>query len=163
MKDTHKPATSTTAKDKGPAGFTDEERAAMREHAQELKTAGRRGPRAARAGGEGDVPAKIAEMPAPDRALGAALGEVRQVDLPGGTVRYRERGRGQPVVFLHGIVANGDLWRGCHRGWLAPIAASCPTGPWARTSLVCTRASISACPASPTSLESSSRRLSSRT
>jgi pimeloyl-ACP methyl ester carboxylesterase len=41
----------------------------------------------------------------------AALGEVRQVDLPGGTVRYRERGRGQPVVFLHGIVANGDIWR----------------------------------------------------
>jgi pimeloyl-ACP methyl ester carboxylesterase len=40
-----------------------------------------------------------------------ALGEVRQVDLPGGTIRYRERGRGRPVVFLHGIVANGDLWR----------------------------------------------------
>src|SRR6266496_2388850 len=41
----------------------------------------------------------------------AALGEVRQVDLPAGTIRYRERGRGQPIVFLHGIVANGDLWR----------------------------------------------------
>ena len=42
----------------------------------------------------------------------AALGEVRQVDLRAGPIRYRERGRGQPVVFLHGIVANGDLWRG---------------------------------------------------
>ena len=58
-------------------GLTDEERAAMMEHAQELKKAARRGPRAARAGGEGDVLAKIAEMPAPGRALGAALGEVR--------------------------------------------------------------------------------------
>ena len=111
MKDTHKPATSTTAKDKGPAGFTDEERAAMREHAQELKTAARRGPRAARAGGASDVLVKIAQMPAPDRALGAALGEVRQVDLSAGTIRYRERGCGQPIVFLHGIVANGAIWR----------------------------------------------------
>jgi pimeloyl-ACP methyl ester carboxylesterase len=41
-----------------------------------------------------------------------ALGEVREVDLPAGTIRYRERGSGQPIVFLHGIVANGDLWRG---------------------------------------------------
>src|SRR5262245_47025470 len=111
MKETHKPATSTTAKDKGPAGFTDGERAAMREHEQELKTAARRGPRAARAGGEGDVAATIAEVPAPDRALGAALGEVRQVDLPAGTIRYRDRGCGPPIVFLHGIVANGAIWR----------------------------------------------------
>src|SRR5215470_18561525 len=41
----------------------------------------------------------------------AALGEVRQVDLPAGTIRYRERGRGRPIVFLHGIVANGAIWR----------------------------------------------------
>lgn len=40
-----------------------------------------------------------------------ALGEVQEVDLAAGTIRYRERGRGQPIVFLHGIVANGDLWR----------------------------------------------------
>jgi pimeloyl-ACP methyl ester carboxylesterase len=26
-------------------------------------------------------------------------------------VRYRERGEGQPVVFLHGVLVNGDLWR----------------------------------------------------
>ena len=41
----------------------------------------------------------------------AVLGEVREVDLAAGTIRYRERGRGQPIVFVHGIVANGDLWR----------------------------------------------------
>ncbi len=44
-------------------GFTAEERDAMKEHAQELKTAARRSPRTAKADGEGDVLAKIAEMP----------------------------------------------------------------------------------------------------
>ena len=38
--------------DKAPKGFTDEERAAMKEHVQELKAAARRGPRA---DGEDDV------------------------------------------------------------------------------------------------------------
>ncbi len=51
MKDTHKPAKSTTAAGQRSAGFTAEERAAMKEHAQELKTAARRGPRAAEADG----------------------------------------------------------------------------------------------------------------
>lgn len=41
----------------------------------------------------------------------AALGEPRSVELPGGPIRYRERGTGPPIVFLHGIVANGDIWR----------------------------------------------------
>jgi uncharacterized protein YdhG (YjbR/CyaY superfamily) len=50
-------------------GFTDEERAAMRERAQELKAAARRGPRAGKGDGESDVLAKIAEMPKSDRAM----------------------------------------------------------------------------------------------
>ena len=44
MNDTHKPASNTTGTT--AAGFTDEERAAMKEHGQELKTAARRGARA---------------------------------------------------------------------------------------------------------------------
>lgn len=48
---------------KAKPGFTDEERAAMREHARELK-AQREG-----ADGERDVLAKIAELPEPDRAM----------------------------------------------------------------------------------------------
>jgi hypothetical protein len=44
-------------------GFTDEERAAMRERAQEVKTAARRDSRAGKTDGESDVLAKIAEMP----------------------------------------------------------------------------------------------------
>jgi pimeloyl-ACP methyl ester carboxylesterase len=40
-----------------------------------------------------------------------ALGEQREVALPQGTIRYRERGSGEPIVFLHGVLVNGDLWR----------------------------------------------------
>src|SRR4051794_31642355 len=39
------------------------------------------------------------------------LGKVGEVAVSGGTVRYRERGEGPPVVFLHGVLVNGDLWR----------------------------------------------------
>ena len=59
----------TTAKDKKFEGFTDEERAAMKERAQELKSDARRGRGARKADGESDVLAKIAEMPEPDRAM----------------------------------------------------------------------------------------------
>jgi uncharacterized protein YdhG (YjbR/CyaY superfamily) len=69
-----KPAKQATKRTTGKAakGFTGEERAAMRERAQELKSA-RGGPRAGKADGEGDVLAKIAEMPAPDRAMAERL------------------------------------------------------------------------------------------
>jgi pimeloyl-ACP methyl ester carboxylesterase len=42
----------------------------------------------------------------------AALGETRSAELPVGPIRYRELGTGRPIVFVHGIVANGDIWRG---------------------------------------------------
>src|SRR5919106_6055611 len=57
------------AEKKSTKGFTDDERAAMKERAQELKAEARRGPRAKKADGESDVLAKIAEMPASDRAM----------------------------------------------------------------------------------------------
>jgi uncharacterized protein YdhG (YjbR/CyaY superfamily) len=56
-----------------PNGFTDEERAAMRERAQELKSEARRGPRAGKADGEGAVLAKIAEMRGSDPAVAKRL------------------------------------------------------------------------------------------
>ncbi|MDQ3897370.1 MAG: hypothetical protein M3326_09055, partial [Actinomycetota bacterium] len=62
--------------------FTDEERAAMKERAQELKAEARRGPRADKAGGEGDVLAKIAEMPEPDRAMGQRLHTIIKASAP---------------------------------------------------------------------------------
>jgi uncharacterized protein YdhG (YjbR/CyaY superfamily) len=63
-------------------GFTDEERAAMRERARELKAAARRGPRAGKADAESDVLAKIAEMPEPDRAMAERLHAVIKATAP---------------------------------------------------------------------------------
>ena len=72
-KETQKSAKSATVTGKAVKGFTDEERAAMKARAQELKAEARRGPRAKTADGEGDVLAKIAEMPEPDRAMAERL------------------------------------------------------------------------------------------
>jgi pimeloyl-ACP methyl ester carboxylesterase len=36
---------------------------------------------------------------------------MREVQLPSGTIRYRERGAGPPMVFIHGLLVNGNLWR----------------------------------------------------
>ena len=40
-----------------------------------------------------------------------ALGEWREARLSTGTVLYAERGEGPPVVFVHGLLVNADLWR----------------------------------------------------
>jgi pimeloyl-ACP methyl ester carboxylesterase len=45
-------------------------------------------------------------------ARSEALGDERAVELAAGTIDYRERGTGPPVVFVHGVLANADLWRG---------------------------------------------------
>ena len=80
-KDTQKSANSTTAINKKSKGFTDEERAAMKERAQELKADARRGPRA-KQDGEGDVLANIAEMPEPDRAMAERLHAIIKASAP---------------------------------------------------------------------------------
>ena len=64
------------------AGFTDEERAAMKERIQEQKAAARRGPRADKADGESAVLAKIAAMPEPDRAMGKRLHAIIKASAP---------------------------------------------------------------------------------
>jgi hypothetical protein len=81
-KDTQKSAKSTTVINKKFRGFTDEERVAMKERIQELKAAGRRGPRADKADGESAVLAKIAEMPEPDRAMGKRLHTIIKASAP---------------------------------------------------------------------------------
>ena len=82
MKDTQKSAKSTTATDKKFEGFTDEERGAMKERAQELKAAARRGPRGKKADEESAVLAKIAEMPEPDRAMAERLHAIIKASAP---------------------------------------------------------------------------------
>jgi uncharacterized protein YdhG (YjbR/CyaY superfamily) len=81
-KDTQKSAKSTTATNKKFKGFTDEERAAMKERAQELKAEGRRGPRADKEDGESAVLAKIAEMQGSDRAIAKRLHAIIQASAP---------------------------------------------------------------------------------
>lgn len=61
------PTRGKAAATKRGSGFTDEERAAMREHARELRAAKRGAADSAQ--GEAEVLAKIAEMPDSDRAL----------------------------------------------------------------------------------------------
>jgi len=77
-KATQKSAKSTTKTDKTFEGFTAEERAAMKERAQELKAAARRG----KADGASDVLAKIAEMPEPDRAMAERLHAIVKASAP---------------------------------------------------------------------------------
>ena len=36
----------------------------------------------------------------------------RTIELPAGTIRYREAGEGKPVVFVHGYLVDGRLWDG---------------------------------------------------
>src|SRR5438874_12791188 len=83
-KDTQKSAKSTTAINKKSNGFTDEERAAMKERAQELKAGARRGPRGKKdkADGEGDMLAKIATMREPDRAMAERLHAIVKATAP---------------------------------------------------------------------------------
>jgi uncharacterized protein YdhG (YjbR/CyaY superfamily) len=61
-------------------GFTAEERAAMKERAQELKAEARA--TKSRADGEADLLAKIAEMPPPDRAMAKRLHAIVTANAP---------------------------------------------------------------------------------
>ena len=72
MKDTQKSAKGST--------FTDEERAAMKERAKELKAEARADKD--KADGESAVLAKIAEMPEPDRAMAKRLHAVIKASAP---------------------------------------------------------------------------------
>ncbi|WP_428956401.1 iron chaperone [Streptomyces sp. cg35] len=64
-------------------GFTDEERAAMKQRAQELKTSARRGSRADKAAqDEAAVIAKIAEMAEPDRRTAERLHALVKENAP---------------------------------------------------------------------------------
>ena len=69
-----KPVKSTLRADEKPKGFTDEEKAAMRERIKEIK--------AEKAGGESDVLAKIAGMREPDRTMGKRIHEIVKANAP---------------------------------------------------------------------------------
>jgi uncharacterized protein YdhG (YjbR/CyaY superfamily) len=78
-------ATKSSAKSNAGAGyygFTEDERAAMKDHALELKTASRRGAKATAADGEADLLTKIAEMAASDRILAQQVHAIVRAAAP---------------------------------------------------------------------------------
>jgi len=85
--DTRKTAKRAGVNDNEVKGFTDEERAAMKERVQELKAEARRGPNAAKADGESEVLAKISEMPESDRAMAERLHAIIKASAPALTPR----------------------------------------------------------------------------
>jgi uncharacterized protein YdhG (YjbR/CyaY superfamily) len=81
-KQTQKSAGTTTTTNNKRKGFTEEERAAMKERVQELNAEARGGTRSSGANGESEVLAKIAEMPAPDRAMAERLHAIIKTSAP---------------------------------------------------------------------------------
>ena len=79
-KQARKAAGNAAANKKRSRGFTDEERAAMKERARELTVELRRG--ADKADGESAVLAKIAEMPEPDRSMAKRLHTIIKASAP---------------------------------------------------------------------------------
>src|SRR6059036_1950449 len=79
-KATQKSAKRTTGINKKSKGFTDEERAAMKARAQELKAEARSEKN--KADGESDVLAKIAAMKEPDRAMAKRLHAIIKASAP---------------------------------------------------------------------------------
>ena len=79
MVSTQKSAKRTTATETKDEGFTDEERAAMKDRAQELKSANRRGKQA---NDEGALLAKIAEMGESDRVLAERIHVIVTTQAP---------------------------------------------------------------------------------
>jgi uncharacterized protein YdhG (YjbR/CyaY superfamily) len=82
MADAQKSAGSSAAKNKAYEGFTEEERDAMKDHAKELKAAGRRSSRAGNADGESDVLEKIAAMTGTDRAMAERIHAIVRASAP---------------------------------------------------------------------------------
>ena len=79
-KDTQKSAKSATAINKKSKGFTDEERAAMKARAQELKAEARTSKE--KAGGESALLAAIAAMQEPDRTMAKRLHAIIKASAP---------------------------------------------------------------------------------
>jgi uncharacterized protein YdhG (YjbR/CyaY superfamily) len=87
MSDPTKSAKRSAASDKTFEGFTAEERAAMKDHARDLKAASRRGAKATDADVEAEVLAKIAEMQEKDRVMAERLHAVIKASVPDITPR----------------------------------------------------------------------------
>ncbi len=63
------------------------------------------------------------------------LGEERRVAIPQGAISYRDTGDGPPIVFVHGVGVNGDLWRHVAPRLAAGHRCITPDLPWGSHSI----------------------------
>lgn len=56
--------------------------------------------------------------------------EHREIELPAGTIRYRDSGEGRPVVFVHGFLVDGRLWDGVAESLAARGGYRCIQPDW---------------------------------
>ena len=81
-KETHKSSKSAKVAGRAVTAFAEEERAAIKERAQELKAEASRSSRTQKGDGEGDVLASIAKMPPSDRAMAERLHAIVKANAP---------------------------------------------------------------------------------
>ena len=82
MTDTKTPKKASGSAKTSDNVWSDEERAAMQDSARERKKSAKLSPEEERAAGEADVQAKIAEMPADDRAMASRIHEIVLATVP---------------------------------------------------------------------------------
>jgi pimeloyl-ACP methyl ester carboxylesterase len=63
------------------------------------------------------------------------LGDRRIVQVPAGSIEYRECGIGPAIVFVHGVGVNGDLWRGVAPRLAGEYRCITPDLPWGAHSI----------------------------
>ncbi|OBI51392.1 alpha/beta fold hydrolase [Mycobacterium sp. E796] len=68
-------------------------------------------------------------------SISADLGQERRVAIPQGAISYRDRGVGPPIVFVHGVGVNGDLWRYVAPRLSADHRCITPDLPWGSHSI----------------------------
>ncbi|TCJ93607.1 alpha/beta fold hydrolase [Nocardia alba] len=61
--------------------------------------------------------------------ISSALGPAHEIALSSGRIRYHDTGAGSPVVFVHGLLVNADIWRDVVPG-LAAAGHRCLTPDW---------------------------------
>ncbi|GAY16243.1 alpha/beta fold hydrolase [Mycobacterium sp. shizuoka-1] len=63
-------------------------------------------------------------------SISPQLGPQHRVRIPAGAIDYRETGDGPPIVFVHGVAVNGDLWRHVAPPLAAHHRCITPDLPW---------------------------------
>ena len=68
-------------------------------------------------------------------SISPQLGREHRVEITAGTISYRDCGEGSPIVFVHGVAVNGDLWRQVVPRLAAGHRCITPDLPWGSHSI----------------------------